>query len=228
MLSEILNCYGQLFEKVDEWFTGCQICYAADIQCRSGCNGCCRGLFDITLLDACYLQYGFSKLPLSIRKGVLSKAELILFKLNTSRLRLAPPFFINNYCEDILHELMPDNDMTPCLLLDPSGQCLLYDYRPMTCRLHGIPLIDISGETFHDSVCTMNFINSNQQYPNGIYWDFRQLFTDEKLLFHQLTTKLIGKKYDELDTLIPLALLIDYISYDWSELVQKLTAPSIE
>ena len=67
-MEEILKKYGALLAEVDAWFKRCMEAFPAEIACRSGCSECCRGLFDITLLDACYLKYGFDRLDARVQR----------------------------------------------------------------------------------------------------------------------------------------------------------------
>ncbi len=110
---------------------------------------------------------------------------------------------------------MPDDDETPCPLLDANGRCLVYDYRPMTCRLHGLPLVDVSGEVMHDEWCTNNFPRKNPQEMQELWWEFNKLFRDELLLFREFTYCFFQEKLNELDTFIPTAVLIDFERFPW-------------
>jgi hypothetical protein len=110
---------------------------------------------------------------------------------------------------------MPEEDETPCALLGADGNCLAYDYRPMTCRLNGLPLIDVSGEAFYDEWCTLNFTAKDPLRLEGLRWKFREHFQAELNLFHLFTAELLGRPVNEMDTFIPTALLIDFEKFDW-------------
>jgi Fe-S-cluster containining protein len=97
------------------------------------------------------------------------------------------------------------------VLLDSEGHCLVYEHRPMTCRLHGLPLIDISGEVMHDEWCTENFRGANPlTLAEGLKGDFDRFFREEVKLDRELSQQLFGTIIYELDTVIPAALLIDF------------------
>ena len=70
-MENILQQYGQLLASVDAWFNRSVFLATAEIACKEGCSGCCRGLFDITLLDACYLKQGFDRLDKVVQGRVL-------------------------------------------------------------------------------------------------------------------------------------------------------------
>ena len=211
----ILDSYGLLLREVDEWYGHCLKTHPDDIICTNGCSACCRGLFDITLLDACYLKKGFDELPPTIRETVLAKARDQLVRLQSIWTDLDSPYILNYRPEEDWEELMPEDDETPCVLLGSDGRCLVYDNRPMTCRLHGIPLVDHSGEVMYDGWCTLNFAERDPLVMTELRWRFQSHFEEELSLFRAFTDELLGERVSELDTFIPLALLQDFKGFDW-------------
>jgi hypothetical protein len=105
--------------------------------------------------------------------------------------------------------MMPEEDETPCPLLSDQGSCLVYDFRPMTCRLNGIPLIDTNGEELFDEWCSLNFADIDPTVLEDIRHPFNDLFTQELLLFRELTLRIFGVAVNELDTIIPAAVFLD-------------------
>jgi Fe-S-cluster containining protein len=87
----------------------------------SGCeNSCCRTRFHHhTLLEFLYLREGFNRLPVAWQEGILSDARAVVAQHEQAVVAGAAP-----------------GAMCP---LNAEGRCRLYDYRPMICRLHGIP-----------------------------------------------------------------------------------------
>ncbi len=105
---------------------------------------------------------------------------------------------------------MPEEDESPCVLLDPQGLCLLYEYRPLTCRLHGLPLVERSGEVMDESSCSLNFSGEDPLTVAGLQGDFQELFRRETLLIAQCSAELTGMPTTDQDTLIPAALLKEW------------------
>jgi len=118
------------------------------------------------------------------------------------------PRLLNGIPEEDWDALMPEEDETPCLLLEAGG-CLIYDYRPMTCRLNGIPLIDVSGEELFDEWCTLNFTAEDPRLLDDLRFGFTELFTRELLLFQELVHLLTGSVRNEVDLFIPAAILLE-------------------
>ncbi len=216
-MEDILTKYAALLASVDQWFAACAAHAPREIACKTGCGECCRGLFDITLLDACYLKSGFDRLDPEVKASVLGKARERLLTMQSLWPEFAAPYVLNYRPEEEWELLMPDDDETPCPLLADDGTCLVYDHRPMTCRLHGLPLVDVSGEVMHDEWCTLNFTGENPLEMEGLRWEFNKLFKNELLLFREFTYELFGQRLNELDTFIPTALLVDFAGFPWQK-----------
>jgi Fe-S-cluster containining protein len=220
-MQTILQNYATLLASVDAWFARCMAAYPAEIACRSGCSECCRGQFDITLLDACYLKSGFDRIDAVTRQAVLAKAGQRILSLQALWPEFTLPYILNYRPDEEWEELMPEEDETPCPLLGVDGSCLVYAYRPMTCRLNGVPLIDVSGEEFFDEWCTLNFTGEEPLGRKELRWEFNRLFRDELRQFRRFTEMLLGFPVSELDTFIPTALLIDFAGFDWRSWGEK-------
>jgi Fe-S-cluster containining protein len=196
--------------KVDT-FAACAARYPDQIVCVGGCSSCCRGLFDITLPDAVLLRSGFDLLPEAIRVVIAGKATSRLNEVRMLWPEFSPPYLLNHRPEEEWPLIMPEEDGAPCLLLDDAGLCLLYEYRPLTCRLHGLPLVDLSGEVMDDSFCPLNFSAQEPRSVVGLRSEFAELFRKETVLIAQCTAHLTGVATAEMDTLIPAALLVDWV-----------------
>lgn len=214
----LLNEYRALLGEIDGWFERCLLAAPPGLlACRKGCQACCRGLFDITLLDAFLLRAGFAALPPSTREEVLQRCRPRLAELQRRWPELRPPYLLNPLPGDDWQE-MPEGDATPCPLLDGDGLCLVYAFRPMTCRLHGLPNIDLAGEDFSTERCTLHAGDPHTLPDATLRWRFRATFAREIELFRSFGEQLTGIPHRELDTFIPLALLADYAAVDWREI----------
>lgn len=213
-LTVLLGRYRELLKEVDDWFTHCSLVSGYSMTCQRGCSACCRGVFDITLLDAFLLRSGFDRLPVSVqmvvRKRSMSQLETIRDSIWQD---FSPPWLLNSYPEETWSAAMPDEDETPCSLLGDNGLCLVYDSRPMTCRLHGLPMIDTSGEVLFDEWCSLNFTTEDPLRMDTLRAPFNDIFKQEQLLFREFTSRLLGHTFNELDTLIPAATLINFKNF---------------
>ncbi len=216
-LTPTLNAYRQLLDEVDTWFTACLQAGGSALACRTGCSACCRGLFDITLLDAWLLKEAFADLAVDIQDQVLLRCQPRLVELCKRWPALRTPYLLNALPEEEWTS-MPEEDQTPCPLLNENGCCVVYASRPLTCRLHGLPTIDIGGENFDGTVCTLHPGDPMDLPERVLRWRFREVFAREVNLFRAFSMELTGGAQQELDTFIPLALLADYTVVDWHNL----------
>ena len=217
-LAGILQRHRHLLGEVDAWFSSCLEAGDESLACRSGCSHCCKALFDISLLDAWILQEEFARLPVSVQEQVRERCRPRLSELNQLWPQLASPYILNALPEEEWMDT-PEDDQQPCPLLDQEGRCMVYASRPMICRLHGLPHIDISGEDFSGVVCTLHRNPPEIVLREDVLrWEFRKVFAEEASLLREFVWTLTGGRYEELDTFIPLALLVDYRSVDWRKL----------
>lgn len=208
-MQDILTEYRQLLRGIDGWFARCIELSGDQIACRQGCSACCRGLFEISLLDAALMQSGFALLAETVKEQVLVKARLRVADLQQRWPQFHPPYILNHLPHTAWQQ-MPEDDMTPCPLLGADGGCLVYQSRPLTCRLHGLPNIDCSGESFSEDWCTLNFVDSNPLHKDELRYPFRDTFAREFELLGLFAQQVTGRRQLELDTFIPSGLLIDF------------------
>lgn len=206
-MNDIVYQYRQLLAAVDAWFARCQSLPGGGSGCR-GCAECCRGLFDITLLDALLLRQGFDRLPTTTREAVLGKSRPILARLQERFPGFDQPYLLSNL-PAVQLPLSGEED-TPCPLLDAAGRCQVYEQRPLTCRLYGLPHVDLTGEVFLDEWCPHNFVGRDPLAMSGLRWEFRRTFAEEGRLLRALAVRLALPAAADLDTFIPTALLIDF------------------
>lgn len=208
-MNDILDRYAELLFEVDRWFSKCVSTFGNAVSCRKGCSACCRGLFDITLLDALYLKSGIEQLPKETVQVVGSRSMNILNRISNDFPFYRSPWILNDLQDEVWQTVMPEADETPCVLLSREGTCLVYNFRPMTCRLHGIPNIDISGDLLSDEWCTLNFKDVDPFCEEKLRSNFKDIFAEELLLFRAMVKRLTGNHVNEIDTIIPAVATLD-------------------
>lgn len=212
-MKEIFKQYVDLLADVDHWFASCSALFGNKVYCKYGCSECCHGLHDITLLDAAYLRSGFESLPQLYQQALHHNACSRLVDLQKIIPKLSSPYILNYYPEDERDRLIAEETETHCILLGYDGNCLLYDYRPLTCRLHGLPLIDNSGAVIDDSWCTLNFPGQNPLILAELRGNFAELFRRKTILLDEFNMLVTGIPTTQLWTLIPAALVIDFSAH---------------
>jgi Fe-S-cluster containining protein len=113
------------------------------LVCRPGCTQCCIGVFSINQLDARRLRQGLSDLELVEPE----RARRVRNRAREAVVRLATEFpgdpvtGLLNEGEVFERQFSEFANDEPCPALDPeTGNCELYESRPMTCRTFGPPV----------------------------------------------------------------------------------------
>ena len=140
---------------IDDWFKTIREKYAAHMQCGKGCTACCHGLFDISLEDALQVARGYRQLPADIRQQVYTRA-LALQQAILGHRPPSPTLFGED--DPQIDEIVNAANSPPCPCLGDGGECLIYDYRPISCRLEGVPMVDTRDGLFSDW-CELNFVD---------------------------------------------------------------------
>lgn len=113
------------------------------LACRPGCTQCCIGVFPINQLDAARLRRGLADLE----THAPARARRVRARAKDAVARLSQDF-PGDPATGVLGEGAEGeqrfsdfaND-EPCPALDPAtGNCELYESRPMTCRVFGPPV----------------------------------------------------------------------------------------
>ncbi|MGC2793780.1 MAG: YkgJ family cysteine cluster protein [Candidatus Sulfotelmatobacter sp.] len=113
------------------------------LVCRPGCTQCCIGAFPINQLDALRLRRGLADLELRAPE----RAEGVCRRARESVARLSGDFPgdpVSGILDEGVDAARRFSDFAndePCPALDPvTGNCELYESRPMTCRVFGPPV----------------------------------------------------------------------------------------
>jgi Fe-S-cluster containining protein len=113
------------------------------LVCRPGCTQCCVGVFPINQLDAFRLQRGLADLEMRAPE----RAQGVRERAREAAVRLGPDFpgdpvrGLLDEGDDAAERFADFANDEPCPALDPeTGNCELYESRPMTCRTFGPPV----------------------------------------------------------------------------------------
>lgn len=132
--------------------------FAAEVRCREGCSDCCHALFDITLIEALYLNSRFSTLDLLARNEILVEADKADRKAYILKNKASREASEVDHGEILLRAA---KERIRCPLLDAQDRCRLYASRPITCRIYGIPL-EIGGKSH---TCGLSGFEPGRSYP---------------------------------------------------------------
>lgn len=132
-------------ERVDAWFGAVAERHAGVIPCRPGCCDCCKGPFDITGADALLLQEGLKTLDAEARRAVGRRADALLARLRDLAPEWEPLWDLADIGEERFDAMVDALADEPCPLLDEAGRCRVYAFRPLVCRLMGLPMMTATG-----------------------------------------------------------------------------------
>ena len=152
--------YEALAKMADEVFERVKNEYPEEVTCKVKCADCCHALFDLTLVEAMYINHHFNRLYEGQPKEALldkaNKADRMVYKLKRDAYKAKEAGKSEN---DIVAALAEER--IRCPLLNEQDQCDMYDHRPITCRLYGIPTaIGGAGHT-----CGFSGFEQGKPYP---------------------------------------------------------------
>ena len=155
--------YKRILKQADAFFREVLEKQPDQLQCGRGCSLCCYGLFEIGSADVPVIAEGLTKMHPARRKAVIARAREICETSEHPALR---------ECSPIEKEKFFDRTAsTPCPNLNESGECLMYEHRPLVCRTFGLPLRN--GEKYLGDVCELNFTQASQSEKEAAAWDLQ-------------------------------------------------------
>jgi Fe-S-cluster containining protein len=152
--------YQALVEAADQVFQSMLKQYPELVTCKIGCSNCCHALFDLTLIEAVYINQQFNeKFEGLDRQTLLEKANKIDRQIYRIKRKAHQALRSGRQEGEILKDLA--SEKVRCPLLNEKDQCDLYENRPLTCRFYGIP-VAIGGEAH---ICGKTGFKAGQPYP---------------------------------------------------------------
>lgn len=131
--------YAQQAREADALFERVRVEYPECVICREGCSSCCHALFDLSLVEALYLNAEFQKrVPAgNERTAILDAADTADRQAARIKRKVFKDSKAGRESNEILAEVAAVS--LRCPLLGGDDRCLLYEVRPVTCRLYGVP-----------------------------------------------------------------------------------------
>ena len=130
--------YEALVSKGDEAFEHVRQAYAECVKCEEKCADCCHALFDLTLIEALYINHKFNeKIKKSQKADLLERANRADRRVHKIKRQAYRDLQAGKSEDEILAGLA--RERVRCPLLNEADLCDLYDNRPLTCRFYGIP-----------------------------------------------------------------------------------------
>jgi len=196
--------YEALLKLADQTFEKVRQEYPDLVKCKAECADCCHALFDLPVIEALYINYHFNQMFQGRDKeAYLESVNKIDRQIHKVKRKANKELEEGKPEDEILNELAQVK--VRCPLLNDENMCDLYDFRPITCRLYGIPT-SIGGK---GHTCGLSGFKAGEKYQT-VNIDILQ-----KKLFHlsDRFARAIHSRYTRLgEILVPLsmALLTEY------------------
>lgn len=213
--------YERLADEAESLFSKVKSLHPECVTCKPACSDCCHAVFDLSLIEAMYLNHRFeSAFQYGPKRSELLQAaaesDRTLTRMKRDYFRQvrdagkaaaetaeAPENAAERAVNQVLEEAARARSRCPLLLADDT--CALYDARPITCRLYGIPTA-IGGR---GHVCGQSAFVKGGNYPT-VHMDKIQ----ERLDALSLKIRdIAGSRYSELHKVyvpVSMALLTRY------------------
>ncbi|MGD8985952.1 MAG: YkgJ family cysteine cluster protein, partial [Desulfobacteraceae bacterium] len=133
-LTQLFQSYELLVDKADTAFRKMEKEYGTCIKCERHCSDCCHAVFGLFLIEGAYIKQHFDQLDSKVGREALLRCNDTERALKRLEIRL-------QRCEEDpqMQALVLARERIRCPLLDGNLDCILYPYRPITCRVYGIP-----------------------------------------------------------------------------------------
>lgn len=202
--SEYFRKYEALLSQADSFFSKIEQDNPEAVKCGKGCADCCYALFDLSLIEAVYLNYHFGeKFSGAERSNILERAD----QADREIYRIKKKVFKASQEGADMMEIMREVALQKvrCPLLGEGDLCELYEYRPLTCRIYGVPTA-FGGESH---TCSRSGFKPGEKYPTVNI----EKFQDMLIALSNEMARGLGSGYSDIgNILVPasMALMTDY------------------
>lgn len=196
--------YEALVQMVDAVFDRVKNEYPKEVFCREKCSDCCYAIFDMTLIEALYIKDRFLKKFEGKEKNdliqIADKTDRALVKMKRDAFKKVKS---GEDQLDVIGKM--SQERVRCPLLGEDNLCVLYENRPITCRVYGIPTSTMG--TSH--ICGRTNFNQGEAYPT---LNMDKIYTQLQLLSAELIKEIKSENIKMHEMLIPvsMALVTDF------------------
>ncbi len=178
--------------------------HADKVACKQGCSDCCHALFDLTLIEAYSIKMRFDEtFTGKIRHDILTLADSTDRKIFKIKKNATEAEKLGSDGQKIIERISMEK--IACPLLDENNLCRMYAFRPIACRVYGIPT-STGGKGY---TCGLSGFTKGENYPTlNMDLVYKRLYE----ISHEMV-KDIRSKYTQMgDILAPLSmsLITDY------------------
>ena len=196
--------YEELVSTVDQVFAKVKQEYPKEVFCREKCSDCCYAMFDLTIIEAIYINHKFNEKFKGTEKSALiddaAKTDRAIFKLKREAYKELKE---GKNEVDILGKMAMER--MRCPLLGANNMCILYESRPITCRLYGIP----TSSAGMSHICGRTNFKEGEKYPTV---SMDAIYSKLQLISAELIRAIKSENIKMCEMLIPvsMAMITDF------------------
>ncbi|NOX33360.1 MAG: YkgJ family cysteine cluster protein [Deltaproteobacteria bacterium] len=199
-LKEHFVKYEALVQMADAVFDRVKKEYPKEVFCREKCSDCCYAIFDLTLIEALYLNdkvlEKFSGKEKNNLIEISNKTDRVLVKMKRDAYKE-----VKNGADQLEIVGKMSQERVRCPLLGEDNLCILYDHRPITCRVYGIP----TSTAGVSHICGRTNFKQGRPYPT---LNMDKIYTQLQLLSARLIKDINSEKIKMHEILIPVSMAI--------------------
>lgn len=192
--------YEAVVGMVDQVFDRIKKEFPKEVFCREKCSDCCYAIFDLTLIEALYLNHKFNE-----KFSGTEKADLIAVADKTDRALVKMKRDAYKKVKDGADQLeivaKMSQERVRCPLLGENNLCLMYEFRPITCRVYGIPTSTMGVS----HICGRTNFVQGKAYPT---LNMDKIYTQLQLLSAELVKDIKSTNIRMHELLIPVSMTI--------------------
>ncbi|MCP4721083.1 MAG: YkgJ family cysteine cluster protein [Desulfobacteraceae bacterium] len=192
--------YEALVHMVDGVFDRVKKEYPKEVFCREKCSDCCYAIFDLTLIEALYLKDKFLETFSGTTKNkmieIADKTDRALVKLKRNAFKK-----VKNGADQLEIVGQMSQERVRCPLLGENNLCVMYEHRPITCRVYGIPTS--TAGTSH--ICGRTNFVQGEPYPT---LNMDKIYTQLQLLSAELIKDINSENIKMHEMLIPVSMAV--------------------
>jgi len=199
-LTSFFKPYEELLNTCDRVFEHVKKSHGELVKCHVACADCCHAVFDLTLIEALYINHHFNRVFTGPDKDFLlenaNRADRQAYKLKRNAYK-----DLENGKNEVEILARMAFERVRCPLLDENNHCRMYDHRPITCRLYGMPT-SIAGKAH---TCGRSGFKEGQSYPTVKLERIQQQLYD---LSQALVTAINSRHIKMAEILVPISMAI--------------------
>lgn len=199
-LKEHFVKYKAIVTMIDKIFERVKNEFPKEVFCREKCSDCCYAIFDVTIIEALYINHKFKEQFSGAEKQKIidnaSKTDRVLAKLKRN---IQKELQQGKNEVELLAKM--GKERVRCPLLGEDDLCIMYDSRPITCRIYGIP----TSSSGMSHICGRTNFKEGKKYPTV---NTDKIYSQLQLISAEMVKAIKSKNIKMHEMLIPISMAL--------------------